>query len=225
MLYITLSVMIISVFTLTIAYAVLSTTLNITGSAEISGSSWGITISKYDIIGNSDIPEEQIRAEAEFLGWKLYYNGYAIGDAELIKEPTISGTTISDIKTSLTKPGDAIVFYYTVTNNGTIPAKVDSIVKNSPVFSSSTNNASDIELVSNNWFSDVDLYSNVDDFGTLDGGLDVGYILCPGETIYFEYGAVIEETATAVPSSNITVSNLGGSINFVQAAKNACSNS
>ena len=155
--------MIISVFTLTIAYAVLSTTLNITGSAEISGSSWNIILNKYDYLSGSTLTDEQLEYILDVYGGKIYYNGIAYGDAELIKEPTISGTTISDIKTSLTKPGDAIVFYYTVTNNGTIPAKVESIVQNSPVFSSSTNNASDIELVSNNWFSEIAIYPN-DDF-------------------------------------------------------------
>ena len=95
--------MIISVFTLTIAYAVLSTTLNITGSAEISGSSWNITVNKYDF--SSDFTEDEIND-----GWKYYYNGFAVGDAELIKEPTISGTTISNMQISFTKPGDLITY-------------------------------------------------------------------------------------------------------------------
>ena len=222
-LYITLSVMIISVFTLTIAYAVLSTTLNITGSAEISGSSWGITLSKHDYLGSSGASPELIEILKNQYGYKVWYNGGAMGDADLIKEPTISGTTINDLQISLTKPTDFIVFYYNVTNNGSIPAKVESIVKNTPSFSSSTNNTSDIELISNYLLSETTLYSGTD--FTQDEVIDVDYVLCPGETIYLEFAAAIDETATAVSSSNVTVSNLGGTINFVQADKSSCSNS
>ena len=208
--------MIISVFTLTIAYAVLSTTLNITGSAEISGSSWNITVNKYDF--SSDFTEDEIND-----GWKYYYNGFAVGDAELIKEPTISGTTISNMQISFTKPGDLITLTYEVTNNGTIPAKIESIIQNTPSFSSSTNNASDLELISNNFLSEFALLPE-DNFNWVDK-LDTGYVLCPGETIYLDYSALFDDNATAVSSSNITISNLGGSINFVQADKSTCSSS
>ena len=219
MLYITLSVMIISVFALTIAYAVLSSTLTISGTTEISGSSWNITIDKYDYFGSQGITAEELALS----GLKKYDNGVAAGDGELIKEPTISGTTISDAKFSLIKPTDAVVLYYTITNNGSIPAKVESIVRNTPSFSSSTNNSTDIELISNNWFSSIDLYPNAN--FSVNNQLDVGYILCPGETIYFEFGGVIQDTATSVSSSDITISNLGGTINFVQADKSVCSSS
>ena len=85
-LYVILSVMIISVFTLTIAYAVLSTTLNITGSAEISGSSWNIILNKYDYLSGSTLTDEQLEYILDVYGWKIYYNGIAYGDAELINK-------------------------------------------------------------------------------------------------------------------------------------------
>lgn len=212
--------MIISVFTLTIAYAVLSTTLNITGTAEISGSSWNITVNKYDIFSN--LTEEEIENDINN-GFKYYYNGFAFSDAELIKEPTISGTTISNMQISFTKPGDLIDLCYTVTNNGTIPAKIESIIQNTPSFSSSTNNASDLELISNNFYSGFALLPE-DNFNWVNE-LDAGYVLCPGETIYLDFVASFDYNATAVSSSNITISNLGGSINFVQADKSTCSSS
>lgn len=212
--------MIISVFTLTIAYAVLGTTLNITGSAEISGSSWNITIDKLDLWNESSLLDEDFY----FNGRKVSYNGIAYGDnGELIKEPTISGTTISDAQLSLVTPQDAVVLYYTVTNNGTIPAIVDTIVQNTPSFTSSTNDASDIEFISNNFISMISLYDTTTFLW--ENALDEGYVLCPGETIYFEFGAMIGDTATSVSSSKITISNLGGSINFVQADRSTCSNS
>ena len=223
-LFVVLGLMIVSVSTLTIAYAVLSSTLIISGSAEIGGSSWGITVSKFDVRGNSNMSDEEIDNFAAMNGFKIYDNGMATGDAELIKEATISGTTISGLQISLVKPGYMVNLYYTVTNNGTIPAEIESIILNTPSFSSSTNNTNDIELIANNWSSDMGLFRN--SLFSNDARLDVGDILCPGDTIYFGFNSKIEEyTATAVSSSDITVSNLGGTVNFVQADKSTCSNS
>ena len=217
-LYICLCVVVILVLTLTIAYAVLSSTLTISGTTEISSSSWNITIDKLDFWNDGPLAGNELYCD------KTYYNGLAIGDAELIKEPNISGTTISDLQISLTKAQDVIGLYYTVTNNGTIPAKIESIIQSTPTFTSSTNNASDIELISNNWFSAINLY-NIDSNFDWSDVLDVGYVLCPGEMIYFEFYGEIKYDATSVSSSDITVSNLGGTINFVQADKSVCSSS
>ena len=41
-LYMVLSVLVLSIFTLTMAYAALSTTLNINGQAEVSAANWDI---------------------------------------------------------------------------------------------------------------------------------------------------------------------------------------
>lgn len=48
-LYTILSVVIISICTLTIVYSILSSTLTISGSSEISGSSWNISINKVNL--------------------------------------------------------------------------------------------------------------------------------------------------------------------------------
>ena len=220
LLYVVLSVIIVSVLTLTIAYAVLSSNLTISGSTEVSGSSWNISVSKYDAMSDTDLTEEEIENLLDILGWKIFYNGYATGDADLIKDVTISGTTISGLQVSLAKPGDMIVFYFSVTNNGTIPATVESVVQNTPSFSSNTNNSADLELIFNNWFSEIVLYPDIN--FNYDEKIDSDYTLCPGETIYLMIGCRIDDTATAVPSSDITVSNLGGTINFVQSDKSLC---
>ena len=225
MLYLALCVMIVLICTLTIAYSVLSTTLNITGSSNVNGASWNITIDKFYYWKDAGLTSNEAEYPMNVDNMIAYYNGLAFGNAKLVKEPTISGTTISDFQISLVKPIDAVILYYTVTNSGTIPAKLDSIIQKTPTFASSTNNASDIELVSNNWFSMVNLYSNQNDLNTINKELAVGYILCPGETIYFEFGAQFYETAPALPSSNVTVSNIGATFNFVQADKSTCSNS
>lgn len=214
LLYVILSIIVVSVLSLTLAYAVLSSNLTISGSSEISGSSWNITLSKFDYQNNNDLTEEQIQSNNA----KIFYNGFTYGKAELLNEPVIFGTTLRELQLSFITPGDTIGLYYSLTNSGTIPAKIESIVQNTPSFSSSTNNADDVELVSKGFLSSIALYPNTK-FLFADA-LDVGYILCPGETIYFEFGSLF--LANSLSSSNITVSNLGGTINFVQADKSLC---
>ena len=219
LLYVVLSIIVVSVMSLTIAYAVLSSNLTISGSTEVSGSSWNITISEFDI-WNSD--------ENFFDGFfdnsnKVAENGMAYGKSpQLIKAPTISGTTINDIRVSLTFPYDAIVFYYKVTNSGTIPAVFESITQNTPSFYSATNNIDDVALISNSFFSMISLYRDTNFLW--ENALTEGAVLCPGETIYFEFGAKLNNMDT-ISSSDITISNLGGTINFVQGNKSLCEDS
>ena len=52
-LYLVLAIVIISVFTLSIAYAVLSTTLNIIGSTEITASNWDIHLDNVQLNSQS----------------------------------------------------------------------------------------------------------------------------------------------------------------------------
>ena len=59
-LYLILCVIVIFIFTLSIAYATLSATLNITGSTEISSSSWDIYLDNVEVKSGSveaNVPE------------------------------------------------------------------------------------------------------------------------------------------------------------------------
>ena len=215
-LYVILSVMVISICTLTLAYAVLSSTLTIGGSSEIVGSSWNITISEYNYWEEEFGISEETLENINIDGVSCFSNGFISGDAVLVKKPSIFDTSISDMQVSLTKPSDAVILYFSVKNNGTIPAKIESIVRNTPTISSSTNNAADLEFISNNWFGDFDFLESSDE------DIDEGYILCPGQLVKFGFGTMIDENATAVSSSNISISNMGGTINFVQADKSLC---
>ena len=101
-LYIVLCFAIISVFTLTIAYAALSVTLNITGNAEIKESSWDVYLYDPSITSGS--------ATTEY--------------------PSLSeGATKASFSTILSKPGDFYEFTIYVRNDGSIDAMIDSISK------------------------------------------------------------------------------------------------
>lgn len=96
-LMIVLGVLLLSVFGLSIAYAILNVTLNINGSAKVTSADWDISIDNMSIVTE--------------------------GSASVIKEPVVDGTEIKDFNVSLTKPGDAIFITFYVTNNGSIDAK------------------------------------------------------------------------------------------------------
>lgn len=83
-----------------ITYAAFSTTLNINGTANID-SNWDIKI--------TDVTTKNI-----------------IGEATKAFEPVVSDTSAT-FKTNLTSPGDSMTYTVTVTNEGTIDAKVGSI--------------------------------------------------------------------------------------------------
>lgn len=95
--------LLVSVITLTIAYAVLSTTLTIKGSAKINSATWNINIT----------------AGKDFTTYGKAKFGY----------PTIKSTTISDMKVDIYQPGDGVKFPFTVRNDGSLDGKLKEINK------------------------------------------------------------------------------------------------
>ncbi len=90
--------LIVAVLGLTVAFAALSQTLTINGTASVNAASW-------------DVHFENLTTETK-------------GDAKILSEPTIkeNSTTIEEFKITLTKPGDSVTLNYDVANNGTIDA-------------------------------------------------------------------------------------------------------
>ena len=99
-LYMILSIILISVFSLTIVYAALSVTLNIQGNAQVVASSWDIKLSNPKVKSGS----------------------------ATTSVPTISGNTLS-FNTTLKTPGDFYEFTVDVVNNGSIDAMIDKVTK------------------------------------------------------------------------------------------------
>ena len=97
----TLIIMAISILSLTVVYAVLSVTLNITGSTEIAAS-------------NQDIHLEN----------PIVRTGSVSANA-----PSISGNNNLSFTANLKTPGDYYEFTVDVVNDGTVDAMIDSIVK------------------------------------------------------------------------------------------------
>ena len=100
-LYTVLGIVMVSVLTLTVVYAALSTTLNINGNAEVTAASWDIYLD--NVVLNSS--------------------------SATTTEPTIIDKTTASFSTTLTKPGDFYEFTIDVVNNGSIDAMINNITK------------------------------------------------------------------------------------------------
>ena len=98
--------LLVAVLGLTVAFAALSQTLTINGSATVNTASWDIH-------------------------FKNLSSPTLTGAAEVTTAPAIDtkGTTIGDYALKLTKPGDSVTYTFDVENKGTINAKISELVK------------------------------------------------------------------------------------------------
>ena len=97
-----LGLIIVSVFTLTIAYAALNAVLTINGNAEVVGSNWDIYLSNPRVTSGS----------------------------ATTNVPQIKTNSTMDFSTTLNMPGDFYEFTVDVVNSGSIDAMIESVIKN-----------------------------------------------------------------------------------------------
>ena len=101
MLYGILSIVLVCVFTLTIAYAALNAVLTISGSAQVTSADWDIHLANPKVTN---------------------------GSATTVVPSITSGKTLS-FSTTLNIPGDFYEFTVDVVNNGSIDAMIDKVTK------------------------------------------------------------------------------------------------
>ena len=196
----------LSVLTISIAYAILSTSLEISGSANIQESSWGFS-----------------------LGQGISVNGhdYETTGSAIYNKPVFDGVTAT-YNFSLAKPGDSVTYYFRILNIGSLPGEISSIVNSEPTCTSSLNVTYDEELVCNNLLYEISYsdgtpiqagdvlgksISATDPPDTCTKGTSTGNVRSIKVKITFD------EKVTEVPSSTITVSNLKTTINLKQTDK------
>lgn len=120
-------VLLVSVFGLGIAYALLSTTLTISGTTSVSAATWDIHFSNL--------------------------NASSTGDATYTLPQFTSTTALTDYEIVLTKPGDSVTFTFDIINAGTISSAISSLVKGTPSCSGiagSSTGTTDGPIVCNN---------------------------------------------------------------------------
>ena len=189
---ISLCALLVAVLGLTVAFASLSQTLTINGSAAVNAASWDIHFEK------TSGKETETEGAATFT------------------EPTLSGTTIENFSATLTKPGDSVTYYFDIVNNGTVDAVVSSYdfplairecVNNNNAYSYCIN----LDFNSDNIIDGADFMtyqtmfiSGLRDTDT-DNGIGAKDVIKAGETkhmkLFFEY----KDTATELPKNNLTL--------------------
>ena len=106
-----LILLIVFLIGITVAYATLSTNLNISGTIGVSQQNWDIHFTNFS---TADKPSLTTSGETN------------TGD---IVSVSTSNTSIDSLKAELKKPGDSIVYSFQVKNFGTIPAKLSTFNK------------------------------------------------------------------------------------------------
>lgn len=178
------------VIAMTVAFAALSTTLNIRGTARFDTATWEI---KFANLSAATLT----------------------GAATVTTEPTIQGTgdiIIGDYEVVLTKPGDSVTYTFDVENNGTVDAKIGSFTKAAtPTFNGlatdAGNKAADEALLTANTTYTLTYTADgrevaLDD--TLEAGVSVNM------TLKLAYDG------TAIPTDDVEISGLDIAMIYVQ---------
>ena len=190
-----IAALLVAVLGLTVAFAALSQTLTINGSAAVDAASWDIHFEK------TSGKETEVKGAATFT------------------EPTLSGTTIENFSATLTKPGDSVTYYFDIVNKGT----VDAVVSNYN-FSHGYNKCIGSREGSAGWedckawdldnsgtvnASDKIKYMKLFDYNIyyVDGGKKLASkdTLNAGETKHMKLVIEYKDTATELPENNITL--------------------
>lgn len=201
----------VTLVAMSVAYAALASTLTIMGNAEVQASAFDISIEKYKF-------SDDIIATCPDYGQRCSDNYVMFGNANIISQPVISKTSINNFNLSVQIPGDMVMLGYKVINTGTIPVKLINVIESNYQITSLTNSISDVEWANDN----VEFLVELEDIN----GTNIGTneILCPGDTWYLSFGVSIFEFVDTIPSSEITISNLGTTFDFVQADQYLCEN-
>ena len=200
--------LLIAILGLTVAFAALSETLTINGTANVDAASW-------------DIHFENLQTHTD-------------GDASITNEPILNGTTISNINMTISKPKDAGYFNVDIKNAGTINAKISSIeistlcTLQSPVESCDWDNDGQVTEDDINKVNDNISFVISDEDGTLLKENDVLNVGASKKiTVGIAYGKMIEIDgsynnedsyieATELPKRDLQFNDLNITINFVQ---------
>ena len=191
-----LATVFVAVLGLTVAFAAMSRTLNINGTAEVDNSKWDVHFATNED-GSINMDE-----------WQNNYLSET-GNGKLTKLPIISSTTVNDFEVTLTKPDDEVKLGFVIKNDGTMNAKLSDIEIKEPVCTSLTNPA-DAEIVCNN------LYYNVSDymFENYDEN-KIGTVI--GKNGEYDYVFItLGYQGNELPSDDVKISNLGVTLVYTQ---------
>ena len=126
-----LGVLVVGLVGMTVAYAALSTTLRISGTASVPTTTWDIRI--------SDLTKSTVGSAV------TGQTNTAEGPASVA---ATNNTGITGLNVKFNQPGDKVQYTFTLSNNGTIDAKLASFTSSLTKNSSSPNDISTADIAS-----------------------------------------------------------------------------
>lgn len=175
------TLLVVALLSLSVAFAALSTTLTINGSALVDPDKWDVHF--------ANLGEAKITGIASITS-----------DATLTDDTSITGFDVV-----LRAPGDSVSYTFDVVNGGGVDAKITDIIKATPVFSATTTDESKIDadttIVSDNLVYTL-IYTDTKEAVAINDTLNAK------ETKNLTLKVAYSEDATSLPSSNVEISGL-----------------
>ncbi|MCL2383484.1 MAG: hypothetical protein FWC79_04975 [Oscillospiraceae bacterium] len=172
----------------TVAFAALSTTLNIDGTGLIQAESW-------------EVRYENLRSPAT-----------VTGEAVVETMPTLTATSVTGFHARLSRPGDSVRIVFDVTNAGTIPAEIGTLTKEGITFTGLATDVTDRAA------DEALMAANVTYTLTYTDGaaVAVGDTLTAGQTRELWLTLSFNSTASALPTDDVEIGGLGITTIYVQ---------
>lgn len=213
-LFLSLCGIFVTIVAMSVVYAALSSKLLIDGSAEVQASSFGLKVEKMSL---SELMGDDYLSTCQANDISCQDNMLLKGNAKLVNEPTISGTTINNFEVSVQLPGDQIGLIYKVTNVGTIPVKLIDIIESEFQIISLNNSNDDVSWVNENVIFDFTM-----EYLDSSYNVEINDILCPGEETILSIMIGVPATVETIPSGAVEISNISVAYDFVQTDQYLC---
>ena len=189
-----LTAMFLAIIGMTVAFAAMSQTLTIQGTAEMRTARWDVRF-----VTNT-------------------LNTTVSTHAELLQAPTLTATNLGTFEARLTRPGDSVVFTFDVTNAGDINARIGTLLRNGVAggmptcvgqATDPTDALADAALVCGNLVYTLTYTA---------GGATVAVddTLTAGQTRNLTLRLAIPDTVTQQPTDDVLINGLGITIIYVQ---------
>lgn len=201
-----LSVLVVGLVSMTVAYAALSQTLNINGSATVQNisNSWKV---RFQPLATNNLACPS--GTTGIAGSSICTKGYATADTFTV---STDSTSVTLPTVTLKAPGDQIVYRWTVQNSGDIDAEVTAVPSFTPTF---TYNGSE-SLTSEQrtaFESKISVSATYAD-GT---AIAVGNTLASGATRDIMVTITFDSSATTLPSHDVTIGGITATLVYGQA--------
>ena len=188
-----LAVLVVGLVGMTIAYAALTQTLNISDNEVTVASNWSVKFANGGTATASSVSGNTT--------------------ASINTQPTLTATTISGLRATFRKPGDKVEYEFDILNEGSIDAKLDSVVYGTPSCTSSDSTVTSETLTALcNKVNYSIVYTDTSTAPAVNDDLLNG----TANKRHCKLTVELDSTVTSLPTADVTISGLTATFNYVQ---------